>query len=977
MTTIEKRPAAVTPHGMESRWISYNAPMTGRDDRDLPLAKPLTPREREILDCLGHAMSNRQIAEHLTVSLNTVKWYVRQIYNKLGVNNREEAVGRARRLELLPEVEWEATVRHNLPVAATPFVGRERELTVLSKLITDPHVRSITIFGMGGIGKTRLALEAAKRQVDPEEIGDDGQQKLSFPDGIFFVSLAPVNSPTEIVATLAAALSFHFQDAGQSKRSETQQILDYLKHKRMLLVMDNFEHILDGRTLLTEISGQAAGIKLLLTSRERLQLLGEQLFPLQGLEMPPTGVSEEESLADYAAAQLFLNISRRTLPDFQILEGDAEQILRICRLVEGMPLGLELAASWVGLLPLSEIASEIEMSLALLASKRYDVSQRHQSMQATLDVSWKRLSAEQKLTFQELTVFRGGFTRAAAMEVAGATLPLLVTLVNKSWLSYDRQNDRYNIHELLRQYGAGKLRTDTAHKLEVQCKHSAYFCGFLNEREAAWFGPRQLAVASALQGEIENIRVAWRHAAKESDHGLLAQGLNSLCRFYLWEGRITDGRNACRLADAGLSKPLAEQRADDPENMALRSQVLVRESEFVNEGAQKEELLSKSQKLLDRAVLTGWDTRAEQALIFLQKANAAGVRDYEEALQIAAQSRELFRELGDRWGEAEVLFLMGNRYTFQGAFDRARESLLDSLEIRRQLGDAFGIADTTIQLGLVAQHQGKYEEAETLHMQGLSLFKQLQNRRHEGFGLAVLSFTHSWAGKFSVARDAATLSLELTRDIGDHHVLWNLIALITALIHLGRNDETKAMAAESLELARQSGRSTEKGYALMYLGNIALIEGENVQAVDYLEESAMLMAGLRYVYQALPQANLCYAVRAIGRDKSARIHLEDALRSGIEIHSMTPIMYCLPVAALLAADNGRFERAIELYSLAQRFGHIKNSRWFEDVAGRELDGVGAALSPEVASAAEARGRELDPWQTADELLEEYTTTMSQ
>ena len=162
---------------MESAWIRYNASMPGRDERDLPLAKPLTPREREILDCLGQAMSNRQIAEHLTVSLNTVKWYVRQIYNKLGVDNRGEAVGRARRLGLLPEVEWEGTVRHNLPVAATPFVGRERELTVLSKLITDPQVRSITIFGPGGIGKTRLALEAAKRELATSDIGDDGQQE--------------------------------------------------------------------------------------------------------------------------------------------------------------------------------------------------------------------------------------------------------------------------------------------------------------------------------------------------------------------------------------------------------------------------------------------------------------------------------------------------------------------------------------------------------------------------------------------------------------------------------------------------------------------------------------------------------------------------------------------------------------------------------------------------------------------------------
>jgi tetratricopeptide (TPR) repeat protein len=278
-----------------------------------------------------------------------------------------------------------------------------------------------------------------------------------------------------------------------------------------------------------------------------------------------------------------------------------------------------------------------------------------------------------------------------------------------------------------------------------------------------------------------------------------------------------------------------------------------------------------------------------------------------------------------------------------------------------------GIGVTTINLGLVSQHQGKYEEAETLHLQGLRLYKRLQNRSNESMGLTILSFTHSWAGKFSAARETAKLALEIRRDLGDVPNLWNLIALTTAFIHLGRYDETKARATESLELARQEGHSTEKGFALMYLGNIAFVEGDLARAMDHLEESATLLAELRYVYQALPRANLCYVVRARGDGKSAHNHLEGALRSGIEIHSMTPIMYCLPAAALLAVDDGRLERAMELYGLAQQFGHIANSSWFEEVACRELDGELASLPPEVAKAAKTRGRELDLWATADEL----------
>ncbi len=407
----------------------------------------------------------------------------------------------------------------NLPAVLTPFVGRETELAALAALIADPHTRLITITGPGGIGKTRLALEAARRELRPD---------ASFSDGIFFVSLAPVETAEDIVATLAATLDFHFQDSG----NETEQLLNYLRNKQMLLVMDNFEHILDGRALLAKINERAPEITLLVTSHERLQMRGEQLFPLGGLELAPN----EGSAREAPAAQLFLKIARRAVPDFQLLAGDEEHMLRICWLVEGMPLGLELAASWVGLLPLSEISTEIDQSLDFLATEHSDVPRRHKSMQAALDASWRRLTAEQKRAFQELTVFRGGFTKTAAVEVAGATLPLLVALTNKSWLSYDRQKDRYYIHELLRQYGADKLSTDPAHEEEVREKHSAYFCGYLQAREADWHGPRQKEAASEVRDKIDNIQRAWRWAADNGDIALLAQGLNSLCRFLTGKG---------------------------------------------------------------------------------------------------------------------------------------------------------------------------------------------------------------------------------------------------------------------------------------------------------------------------------------------------------------------------------------------------------------------------------------------------------
>ncbi len=978
-TTIAERELPVThplggKEGGNCRIIRYNTRMNSRDVQNLPLVQPLTPREQEILILIGDQLTNRQIGEELTIALSTVKWYVRQIYGKLGVENRAQAVARARHLGLLSEAEQQSGTRHNLPEARTPFIGREQELSTLAKLLADPQVRMITIVGPGGIGKTRLALEAARNALTAAEPGDGEQQVPAFPDGIFFVPLASLDSAAEIVATLAAALGFQFQDRGQSAQTESQQILDYLHQQQMLLVLDNFEHILDGRVLLTKIGEGAAKIKLLVTSRERLLLRGEQLFPLHGLEIAQTEIPADEAVVSSAAAHLFLNICKRSDPDFNLLKGEAENLLHICRLVEGMPLGLELAASWAGLLPLSEIGAEIEQSLQMLTSEHHDVAPRHRSMQAALDVSWRRLTSEQKRAFQELTVFRGGFTRSGAVAVAGATLPILITLVNKSWISYDREKDRYHIHELLRQYGAGKLSANGVYEQEVREKHSVYFCGYLQKREADWLGARQKETAAEVRAEIDNVQVAWRWAARQGDGDLLAQGLNSLCRFYLWQARLADGQQACQLAGDGLSRSLQESPVDDATRLAIYSQILAWESEFVSGVEQKEEVLARSQSMLDRVAQTGRDTTREQAFIYLKKAHSAGFRDLKEALRLAGLALILFQKLDDRWGEAESLGLQGDCYLNLGNYDQAKDHLRDNLEIRRQLDDTDGIANTTLKLGMVARHQGGFAEAEVLFGQSLKFFRQLGNRRGEIMSMSLLSYTLIFDGRFLIAQETAKQVLEMEQGLGQFVDSGRLFQLAMADFHLGRYAEAKAIAAESLEIARQEGFLTQQSWALMTLGNIALAEGDFEGANCYLSQGIVLAEEVQHIYQFVLQANLSYVARAQGDRELAHAYLITALRSTADARSITPMMHCLPAAALLAADSKNSEKAVELYSMAQQYGYISNSRWFEEIACRELESVRASLPPDVTAAAEARGRELGLWKTADSLLLELSSS---
>ncbi len=766
----------------------------------------------------------------------------------------------------------------------------------------------------------------------------------------------------EIVTTLATALDFQFQDSG----NESEQLLNYLRHKQMLLVMDNFEHILEDQLLLGEISRQAAGVKLLVTSRERLPMRGGQLLPLGGLEMAQTADSAGES----PSAELFLNIARRTAPDFQLQEGDAEHLQRICRLVEGMPLGLELAASWVGLLPLSKIATEIEQSLDLLAVEHSDVPRRHRSMAAALEASWRRLTPEQQRAFQELTVFRGGFKRTAAVEVVGATLPLLVALANKSWLTYDRQKDRYYIHELLRQYGAGKLSADPVREQDVRERHSAFFCGFLQDREADWCGARQQRAASEVRNDVDNVQRAWRWAAKKGDSLLLAQGLQSLCRFYQWEGRQTDGQLACHLASESLAHFLDRQPAEDAQRLALRSLVLAWASEFVGEVAQKEELLAESQQLLDMVAAGDHDIRREQAFLFMMKAYSAENNNLEEALKFAGLGLTIFRELSDLCGEAEVLGEMGTLSLFHGDYEDAVGQLRDSLHFSRQLEDTVGIARATGYLSIAVRNRGDFAESVTLAQQRLELNKQLGNRYQVWTGLGLLAIHSTWAGNFTAARKFADQAVDLARDLGRYPNPWSLNTLAHAMIHLGHYGEAKRVQEENLALARQRGLFQRVGWAAMQISMIALLEGDLVAANDYLLESTSLLAEMRHMHESLPQAVLSYVLRARGEGRSARHHLANSLQAGIEGHTILPLMKCLPSAALLAADNGDHLKAVELYGLAQEFDYIRNFCWFADVACNELDEVRASLPTDVAAAAEARGRELDVWETAEALLRE-------
>ena len=382
---------------------------------------------------------------------------------------------------------------HNLPAPPTPFIGRQEELSHLARWLDDPQVRLITITGLGGMGKTRLALEAATRY------------HPSLPTEICFIPLASVHSPDALVRSIASGINFQF--SGQLEPEV--QLLGGLRRRALLLLLDSFEHLLDSAPLVSRILAASTGVRVLVTSRERLNIQGETVFAIQGLDYQ-AGDGEQSS-----AVHLFRQTTRRVQPAFKPTLSDISHIEQICRLVEGLPLAIELAASWMDVLPPDHILAEMEDSLSLLKSQSHDRPDRHLSMRAVFAHSWQMLNQAERTTLKKLSVFEGGFDRAAAGQVAGATLFRLSRLVDKSLVSRVGP-DRYKMHELLRQFAAERQAANPEEQQQTLNQHCRYYATLLSQYELD--SKTDFASISTnllkTQADFDNVLAAWSRARK-------------------------------------------------------------------------------------------------------------------------------------------------------------------------------------------------------------------------------------------------------------------------------------------------------------------------------------------------------------------------------------------------------------------------------------------------------------------------------
>jgi predicted ATPase/DNA-binding SARP family transcriptional activator len=416
---------------------------------------------------------------------------------------------------------------HNLPIHRDPFVGRDKELTEIFELLNESSCRLLTLLGPGGSGKTRLAVQLASML--------NTSSTLTFRDGIAFIPLAPVTDLSSLVGTIAEGLQISGYVQGADDR---QKLLDHLRGRQMLLVIDNLEHLLatESIKLMSDILDVAPLNKILITSRERLNIRDESIFRVEGLETPTDGSylftpRLDSVLSAFSALQLFEQCARRIHPSFKITQENYHDIAQICRNVQGMPLAIELAASWLEVFTPEEISAEVNRSLDFLQSNWRDVPDRQRSLRAVFDSSWQLLDRQMRPIVKALSVFRGSFSREAAQAVSGASAKALLNLTNKSWIQH-LSNGRYQIHELLKQFVYEKLSRETSILEQVRKQYCNFYAGYTHSLWETMKGSNQRGAYAGMEIEFENIHTAWLWLVAQNRYELAVQRMLPILLHY-------------------------------------------------------------------------------------------------------------------------------------------------------------------------------------------------------------------------------------------------------------------------------------------------------------------------------------------------------------------------------------------------------------------------------------------------------------
>ncbi|HEY1013437.1 MAG TPA: tetratricopeptide repeat protein, partial [Herpetosiphonaceae bacterium] len=569
-------------------------------------------------------------------------------------------------------------------------------------------------------------------------------------------------SPDPCALAIADALGLVLQGA----RPPARQLQTFLQDKQLLLVLDNFEHLLAASDLLLDLLRQAPQLKLLVTSRERLNLYEEQVLELGGLGVPPEDAAPDQA-DSFGAIQLFCQQAQRVSLGWEPQPGDGAHLARICRLLDGMPLGIELAASWVRVMPCQAIAEQVAQGLDFLTSTFRNLPERHRSLRGVFEHSWRLLAPHERRALANIAVFRGGFSRAAAQQVADASLADLAALSDKSLIR--RADERFEVHELLRQYAHEHLAA-TRTVGALQERHMLHYLALLARQAGPLRGGDQLGALLEIGQELENVRAAWGWAVRERQAKPLAAALDGLFHFFDTRSRFQEGAALLQAAlDAGPQEGGELFRA---RLMARQGWLLFQ----LGQPARARELLGASLELLDAL---GAPAETVFNLAYLG-AISRHEGNYAQAEALLTLALERAAAAGDRWGQSVALNILGQVASLRGDFALARERCEHSLGLKRAIDDRWGMTFSLIYLGRVEQALGNQAATEALFRESLALSRDFGDRRGAAFALQNLGDALRQSGDAAQAAKLYQQSLELYQAIGarrEASLTWSRLGL--------------------------------------------------------------------------------------------------------------------------------------------------------------------------------------------------------
>jgi predicted ATPase/DNA-binding SARP family transcriptional activator len=703
----------------------------------------------------------------------------------------------------------------NFPILTPAFVGREQELVELVRLITASEARLISLVGPGGIGKTSLAVHFASSITK------------YFPDGVFFISLASIQDADYIPILLAEVLKFSFY--GSTNHAE--QLGRYLHRMKVLLVIDNFEHMRgEGTKVLATILSQTHFLKIIVATRERLNMVAETILEVHGLPVPMD--TTDENAQEYSSVKLFVQNAKKTLPKFPP-QDNLEAIIRICQIVDGIPLAILLASSWVRVFSCVEIASEIKKNYNFLSTSAIDVDYRHSSLRAVFDQSWALLSSEERKILQRLSVFKSEFSIQAAHQICDAAPLSLSSLADKSLLT--RQVDhRYEMLATFNQYVAEKLENDSLEKKNTIEKFCDYYANYCAQKHKLFMTSQQQSALDEMTLEIENIRTAWNLLVETDRWDVINQVKEALLAYHVMLGNAIQGRELYRLVLVKLNK------LNDPGLELFTSSMLqlfswmTIKNGFISEGL---EGLSES-LVIFRRYNSAWEIA--MTLMFVAEASRSlghrqqAMENIEEAIQILCSNAvpETNYSIAIT---AHCRSLYGILLMDLGEYDQAYDNMSESLATHNRIGTYYGTIHPLMALGRLAYIRGDFNKSLDLFLQAMETANKIYDRRGMALIYNNLASVYEVTANISESYHCLTLAMQYCSETGDRRlnaIIINNLAF-HQMMHLHQPAEAIRTYHECLEVFHEIGDLRGLTYTCYDISRAYLMVGLVDEAWSY------------------------------------------------------------------------------------------------------------------------------------------------